>query len=382
MIVVLADDFSGAAEIAGLGLRFGLKTEVITRPVFRHEAELLVISTDTRSMPEPDALEITKKFTLFAKQLNPDFIFKKVDSVLRGYIIPELKLHINLLGCQRALLVPSNPELSRVILGAQYYTDGQLIHLTSFAHDPEFAVKSSCIHEMLRVDEAEISVKRIDDILPANGIIIGEASTNSEMSIWAKYAGKDTLLAGSSALFSALLSSYNTVSKQSKISIVENPEPYLLICGSAYEKSQKKVREIKEQGGPVSYMPSCLFCKPSDAAIRQWVDEIVDLVKRDKKAIIAIDEDISKTNKTTALVLRTNKAIVVERVLKKTKIKELLIEGGSTAAAIINRLNFTTFFPKAELDTGVIKMRVDGNEDISITLKPGSYDWPAQFWSF
>jgi uncharacterized protein YgbK (DUF1537 family) len=59
-----------------------------------------------------------------------------------------------------------------------------------------------------------------------------------------------------------------------------------------------------------------------------------------------------------------------------------LVEGGSTAAAIINRLNFDRFFPIGELGPGVIKMKVDAVDDLFLTLKPGSYDWPAYIWNF
>jgi uncharacterized protein YgbK (DUF1537 family) len=63
-------------------------------------------------------------------------------------------------------------------------------------------------------------------------------------------------------------------------------------------------------------------------------------------------------------------------------IKELLIEGGSTAAAIINRLKFNRLIPVNQLGPGVIKLKAIGRENLFLTLKPGSYNWPANIWNF
>jgi len=63
-------------------------------------------------------------------------------------------------------------------------------------------------------------------------------------------------------------------------------------------------------------------------------------------------------------------------------VKELLVEGGATAAAIIKRLNINRFLPVNEFDTGVIRMKVDKNDGLFLTLKPGSYDWPPHIWDF
>jgi len=177
MIVVIADDLTGAAEIGGLGLRYGLKAEIITDLNINPAAELVVISTDTRSMPEEKALELTKAVSEKILTIKPDIIFKKVDSVLRGHIVPELKVHQEILGYKKALLVPANPSLGRILTGGKYYVNGQPIHETAFAHDPEFPVKGSQPHELLRVDKNAVSTHLATDELPASGIIVGETAS-------------------------------------------------------------------------------------------------------------------------------------------------------------------------------------------------------------
>ena len=55
MIVVLADDLTGAAELGGIGLRFNLDVEIDMAVNPQSKARLLIISTDTRSMKRKQA---------------------------------------------------------------------------------------------------------------------------------------------------------------------------------------------------------------------------------------------------------------------------------------------------------------------------------------
>ncbi|MGN6177986.1 MAG: four-carbon acid sugar kinase family protein [Mucilaginibacter sp.] len=380
MIAVIADDLTGAAEIGGIGLRYGLKAEIVTHIPQGSSADLLIISTDTRSMPEEAALELTRDVSEAVRAINPSIVFKKVDSVMRGHIIPEIKLHLQVLGKARALLAPANPGFGRKLTGGKYYVNDQLIHETAFAHDPEFPAKGPQPHEMLRVQKNEIAVLKADDELPSTGIIVGETATNADLTAWIKRAGQDTLLAGGAGLFVALLESMQ-LQKTVHNTDIPVQEPALFVCGTTHDKSRSRLKNLKAKEGPVSYMPYAVISDGTDLDFETWADEIISLLKKNKKAIIAIDESSTVNNNVTAVDLREKKAVIVDMVLKRILIKELLIEGGSTAAAIINRLKFDRFSPVSEPGAGVIKMNV-ADSDMLLTLKPGSYDWPANTWTF
>ena len=58
MIVVIADDITGAAEIAGIGYRYGLKITFLTGENNKiSPCDLLVYATDTRSMDKNEAVK-------------------------------------------------------------------------------------------------------------------------------------------------------------------------------------------------------------------------------------------------------------------------------------------------------------------------------------
>ena len=90
---------------------------------------------------------------------------------------------------------------------------------------------------------------------------------------------------------------------------------------------------------------------------------------------------IGGTGKGNAELLREKMAQVVKAVVEKTKIHEMIIEGGSTAFSIVNELNWKVFTPTEELAYGVVKMKVANADDLFLTIKPGSYPWPST-WDF
>ena len=71
MIAVIADDLTGAAEIGGLGLRYDLNIEIVCSNDLKSDADLLIISTDTRSMPEKEALVATELLTAKLSEIKP-----------------------------------------------------------------------------------------------------------------------------------------------------------------------------------------------------------------------------------------------------------------------------------------------------------------------
>ena len=109
MIVVIADDLTGAAEIAGIGLQFGLSVALTTASELNATVQLLVVSADTRSLSATEAIGKSLQISAELAVLSPEFIYKKIDSVLRGHVLAEMEVYMQQLNKSKALLVPGNP---------------------------------------------------------------------------------------------------------------------------------------------------------------------------------------------------------------------------------------------------------------------------------
>ena len=177
MIVVIADDITGAAEMAGIALRYGQNVVVSDEVNTNYNADVLVIYTNTRSMSKKEAVNVMEGLTEKAMLLQPSLFYKKTDSVLRGYIIPEMKAQMKAMNVDKGLIVPANPSLGRVIRNGKYYVNNQLIHQTAFSHDPEFPIKTSALKLHTA---AEIIADKISPTTPTgNCVLIKNGNTAS-----------------------------------------------------------------------------------------------------------------------------------------------------------------------------------------------------------
>jgi len=383
MIVVIADDLSGAAELAGIGLRYGINVEMCT-VVGDADVELLVVATDSRSMKEEDAIKEAERVASAVMLLNPEMVYKKIDSVFRGHVLAELETQLKIFNLKKALVVAANPSLGRTIVDGIFYYNDKPIHKSSFSNDPEFAITSSNVMEMLRVENDSATLIKKGDKFGRKRIMIGEVKSNEDLTEWARRINKNILPAGASGFFSAILDSkFSRVNTKEQISSPIS-SPALFICGSTFNKSRTAIKKISRRGGPVSYMPAAVAReKDFDIEIYQlWCNEIISFIHLEGRAIISIDPAIMKGIRVSARELREKTAMAVKEVCKQLNIQEFFIEGGATAASVIRQLEFKTFIPTEELAPGVVRMRVKEKPGVCITVKPGSYDWPPNAWDF
>ncbi len=399
-IIVIADDITGAAEIAGIALKHGLQT-VLTTAAEAARADVTVISTDTRSGSESEARQVMRQIAerlaegksiaeaegmaegkntaeaegmAAGKRLPAGgcLIFKKTDSVLRGHVAAELQTLIEACGFEGALLVPQNPSKGRIIRNGQYYINNVPLHETDFRFDPEFPATTSIAAQLLArgCHCPEISI----------------ADATSAEEIQRHLADIDyarTLLAGGADLFTALLntlsctadaqcdSNVDALTKSGKqgaesvesvesIESVGSPEglsgtaclPAIFLCGSTQSKSLADEPFIRVLGAAECVMPQAVFDGGDPTA---WLAELQQTYI-ERRAIIVSVGDKPNGGPACAVRLRSLMAAATKHLAAAVTPHLLVIEGGATAFATLHRLNWHTFALKQQYAPGVVGM--------------------------
>lgn len=406
MIAVVADDFTGAAEIGGLGIRYGLKVEIRTIPagaqlspsapgepapgnfdpgVIEPASQaagsgvegLLVIAGDTRSGDRAAAAAYMRSVTAGLAGLHPRLFYKKLDSVLRGHVIAELTAQMEVLGASTTLIVPANPAFERTIRDGIYYVKGKQLRETGFGADPEFTPGSSRVLDMLEGAGEKVVLAAPESELPPGGLVIGEASTSADLDKWAWKTDKNTLAAGASGFFAALLERHGFRA------LPENPEPLqwgagkLFVCGSSFASGKQWTKELRDKGLPVSLLSEDEPEADEDpAALQEYAEGISVFIRERGFAVISAGHAGERISAEAARGMRERMAAAVEIVMREVAVDELFLEGGATAAAVLKKLRFGKFYPRQELAHGVIRMEASGNRPLFVTVKPGSYPWP------
>jgi hypothetical protein len=150
--LVIADDLSGAAEIAGIAARSGRSVRLCTRvPAQPPDADVVIIDTNTRLMsPECAAGEIRRVCASVAGWPISG-LYKKIDSVMRGPVAAELAAALTGFQLRRAVLVPANVSRGRTISGGECLIHGVPLHLSPFADDPVHPARPfTCLMPPLR----------------------------------------------------------------------------------------------------------------------------------------------------------------------------------------------------------------------------------------
>jgi uncharacterized protein YgbK (DUF1537 family) len=357
IVAVIADDLTGAAELAGAAAGAGCTAEVHTRFDPSSDADVIAVDTGTRCMSSDAASPITAAITRDVLRAKPRWIYKKTDSVLRGHVRDEIREVLAAVGLSRALLVPANPSKGRTIRGGVYAIDGVPLAQTAFAHDPDHPRRSSDVRELL--DGGDDAIEVPDVCSPA------------DLSSLAARVNDQTLAAGGVEFFQALLRRHH--GHRSPPAAGPLPDCVdLLVCGSAQACGQGRAADCQRLGVPVVIMP--------DPTPYDWSDDVRRALAIRGRAMVAIGPD-KRAGAPTALAAQLAESIAA--VIRATSITTMGIEGGATAAAILRTMGWTrlTALPSPDLD-GVTALRPIGATAPAplLLVKPGSYPWPDRIW--
>ncbi len=385
---VLADDLTGAAEIAAIAHQAGQRAVVYTTiPTGRVDANVVVVNTETRLLSPARAAQRVGQFATKLKARPHAAFFKKTDSVLRGAVRAELDACVAALGYERSLLVPCNPSLGRVIRDGRYYLGGQLLHRTAFARDPHHPRTTADVVKLLEKGsqpEANTAPERIarrqargsertlsrihvcmpTTRLPADGLIVGEADTPADVSFWAGQIQPRMLPAGGADFFRAWLRATAVSHADRKPDIITAGDT-LLLSGTANPPD------------PVTPLPGLIYrvkptAIPSAAVLAARVRESL---ARDHYATIAIGGSLARDARVPAALSRLLIQIAVQ-LHRARACRHLLIAGGATASGVLGKLGWTRLEVVRVWGPGTVTLRPAGDPKFTVTLKPGSYRWP------
>jgi len=381
MIVVIADDITGAAEIAGVCLRYGLSVSFGIDELPAFGTDIFIIATDSRSQTENEAFRIHKKIAEVAFRQPNAFIFKKCDSALRGYILTELLALTEAGGFDTVVLQPANPLSGRLIKNGEYYIGADKIENTGFSHDPDFPTDESLVRNILlgrsskphqNFDIQTGTISRIN----TKGIYIPDCSSVDELVKSYNLAGDKTLFCGSAAFYEQILIKRFNRNKSNQNVKFAFPNEFLLISGSTHPGSRSFIDNQKENNCSICTLPENLCLQEvSEKDIEKWTYELVNEWNNTKRLIVTSSTiHLSFPDGPQQIGRRIGTAI--QKFLQQASVNEIFVTGGATSYTLLKTLNWETLIPVSELAPGVVRMKVYGTSTF-LTLKPGSYSWPV-----
>ncbi|RAH27951.1 D-threonate kinase [Pantoea agglomerans] len=290
-VLVIADDFTGAND-AGSGLaQAGARVHVLfgtEAPLPEDAADVLVISTDSRAVSASQAAErVAQVVQHFAAQLRQGWLFKKIDSTLRGNVGAETAAALHASGKRLALVAPAVPRLGRTTREGKVWVNQRLLTDTEFASDPKTPILSARVLDQMQIDGTEIDLPtlrsdRLDAVLAAaHGVVVVDAENEADLArliIAAARLTEKPLLVGAAGLSDALGAALS----------VRPSRPVLAVVGSMSSSAQQQIATLLKQRAVeiVDVDIRQLFQQPAWPDRDRWIQQAETALRAGRHTVI------------------------------------------------------------------------------------------------
>ncbi len=364
MIAIVADDFSGATELAGIAVSHGLSAEVVDVHGISGASDVIAINTHSRSLPSDEARELLTKVAKDLRELKPTHVFKKTDSVLRGNTATEISVLAKALTYENALFIPANPSRGRCIRDGHYLINDVPLDETFFAKDPEHPVHTSEVRALLNHPEC---IQPRSVLEPTtSGLWVPDIPDQATLEAWSKKVPSHTMPAGASDFFTALLGEWGYKKHTPDINAECSPGPRLFICGS------KAGLELWNSGSEPALAQIALS---EDALVIDGINEAGAAMTPGKDVLLHL-----AATTWSPLLAEAALADMASRIIRLTNPKSIFMEGGATAMAMARLNGWHRFQITAPGRDGIAQFQPAGSS-LNLYAKPGSYPWPESLLS-
>ena len=360
-VLVIADDFTGAND-AGSGLaQAGARVHVLfgnAVPLPDDAADVLVISTDSRAVSASQATErVAQVVQHFAAQLQQGWLFKKIDSTLRGNVGAETSAALRASGKTLALVAPAVPRLGRTTREGKVWVNQRLLTDTEFASDPKTPILSACILDQMQIDGTEIDLAtlrsdRLDAVLAAaHGIVVVDAENEADLARLITAAAQLTekpLLVGAAGLSDALGAALS----------VRPSRPVLAVVGSMSSSAQQQIATLRNQRAVeiVDVDIRQRFQQPAWPDRDRWIEQAATALRAGRHTVIRTCQHASQRHEIAHLsqqhsVTRQQLGEAISQLLGEMTYSlcqaqlphALYLSGGDVAIAVAQALGASGF---------------------------------------
>ena len=274
-IGIIADDLTGANDTSLQFFLQGCKTQVSFGEDITIDEELktevFAMSTESRNVePEIAKERVSSAAEKILKEYNFEYVYKKIDSVLRGNISVEIMTLVDTLQMDAAIIFPAFPNEGRTTIGGYHLLKGTPIQRTEFSRDPSSPITESNIVNLLKNqlgdDKADIiDLISLDVIMKGAGpilsklnelvskgkkLIVADAVFTTDLEQIALAISKSSyniLPCGAAGAAQALSKIWHpAVGEQEKEQIKLPDLPKLVVSGSATELTASQIKRLQD----------------------------------------------------------------------------------------------------------------------------------------
>ena len=396
----VADDFTGASDIASFFVKSGLRTillngipEQTALPSF--SADAVVIALKSRTAPKKQAVKNSLAAFSLLKELGAQKLYFKYcstfDSTEEGNIGPVADAVMERFQIPYTILCPALPVNGRTVKDGKLYVNGVLLEDSSMKDHPLTPMRESRLSSLIGMQSRY------------QGIAIGASEYASVLSVANSYCQRDghcylipdyereedgekiaeifqdlIFYTGGSGLAEHLGKQYQ---KQVPVASIEPIEERtegraLLLSGSCSLATLGQIADYQEKGYPCYKINVEKVLQEQESAeqifqfIRHYPDGNVLVYSSDRPEMVKKAQAMGRETVAEALEALM-KALAIQAVLDG--FQKIIVAGGETSGAVIKGLQEQGFWIGKSIAPGVPVMIPITNPHLRLVLKSGNF---------
>lgn len=400
----IADDFTGATDIAGLlarsGVRVSLRIGVPTEPP-ENTSAFEVIALKSRTAPVAEAIAETRAALAWLQAAGARRFFWKYcstfDSTAEGNIGPVAEALMRDLETDQTIYCPAFPENGRSIFMGNLFVGQQPLAESPMKDHPLTPMRDS---NLMRLLEPQVTkpVGLTDRLTVAQGVdavqaslaqhradgtahVVVDAVANTDLEIIAAACRDMPLMTGGSALAMPLPALYladGLLSEDApKQATHDIDAATIVLSGSCSAMTNAQVAAYIATGAPAYQLDPLTLTQSGPQPVLDWLAG-QDLAKAPLIYATADPESVKAAQaklgvaEVGALIERTLAACAV--AARDAGARRIIVAGGETSGAVTKALNVTQLDIAAEIAPGVPwTYCTSGGAQIALALKSGNF---------
>ncbi len=406
---VIADDFTGATDIAGMLVKGGMRTiqtiGVPSKGTIPDDVDAVVVALKTRSIPAQEAVSQSLD-ALKALQAAGcvRFFFKycsTFDSTDAGNIGPVGDALLDALEAKQAIYCPAFPENNRTIFFGHLFVGDVLLSDSHMRHHPLTPMTDASLVRVLarqtkhkvgltplkQVQSGSASLRAALDKLAADGVrhVVVDAVADTDLGIIGEAIGDDVLVTGGSGVALGLPAAYRRrgllTHKAGADALPKVAGAAAVLAGSCSAATLGQIAAFK---GAHLALDTDAICRGEDVATRAlaWAkgklgNGPILLSASDKPESVKALQAKYGIEKSSLAIEKTMAALA--RGLVEAGVGRMVVAGGETSGAVVGALDITALRIGPEIDPGVPWTASIAKKPMLLALKSGNFGAPDFF---
>lgn len=394
--VIIADDYSSAADCGVQFAKYGISAAAILNKetMYFPDKKVIALDSDSRALNGEEACARVRYCVKELKKRGYRRIFKSVDSTLRGNPGSEIKGILKELDLEYALIAPAFPFYGRVISNGIHYLNGIRLEDSFMRNDPVCPMRESSLIKILESQTGsqvvginienvragkDVFLEKIQEyrkkgirFIAVDGVLESDVSRVAEYA----YELEHCLIAGSTGLARYLPVAWklgNTLAEN----IYKKSERRIVIAAGSRSPVTKKQIEILKRETQCSMLeipPEVLI----DRTFSRFLSQASFEIKKNRKLILYVSGEkmnLCRKNMDTMFSLKIAEGLgkFVESLATNEKIDGLVLTGGDTAREVCDSLQGKYINLLGEIEPGIPMGILEGDISIGMVIKAGAF---------